>query len=108
MFLKEEQKDNKNNYESFIDEDVFKKDKYQGGVRFQAEDEEKSFFFRILKISSTESIMVFFVEDFFSQNNMIEMEKIDTIQEIYLFSMIVDLGNDSCVNPNTTEINASR
>ncbi|MDO5382551.1 MAG: ATP-binding protein [Eubacteriales bacterium] len=108
LFLKEEQKDNKNNYESFIDEDVFKKDKYQGGVRFQAEDEEKSFFFRILKISSTESIMVFFVEDFFSQNNMIEMEKIDTIQEIYLFSMIVDLGNDSCVNPNTTEVNASR
>ena len=98
----------KNDYERFIDETVFEKDKYQGGVRFKVHGEEKSFFFRIVKVSKNESIILFFKEDSFVQSNQLELEKIDTIQESYLFSMMVNLADDSCVNPNITEINAAR
>ena len=98
----------KNDYEKFIDEEVFKKDKYQGSVRFKLNGEEKNYLFRFLKISPTESIIVFSEENAIAQSNMLELEKIDTIQESYLFSMIVNLANDSCVNPNTTEVSASR
>lgn len=110
LFSRYEQKQdgNTNDYEKFIDEEVFKKDKYQGGIRFKVNGEEKSYFFRFLKISLTESIIMFFEEDILTQSNMLELEKIDTIQESYLFSMMVNLSNDSCVNPNTTEISASR
>ncbi len=105
----EQQSENsKSNYERFFDEEVFKKDKYQGGIRFKANGEEKSYFFCFLKISSIESIIMFFEEDSFMQSNMLELEKIDTIQESYLFSMMVNLANDSCMNPNTTEVSATR
>lgn len=105
---KQESQNKQNNYDQFIDEEVFMKEKYQGGIRFKMKGEEKNYHFRILKISEKESIIILFREDFFVQSNMLEMEKIGTIQESYLFSMIVDLANDSCVNPNTTEINAAR
>lgn len=105
---KQESQNKQNNYDQFIDEEVFMKEKYQGGIRFKMKGEEKNYHFRNLKISEKESIIILFREDFFVQSNMLEMEKIGTIQESYLFSMIVDLANDSCVNPNTTEINAAR
>ena len=110
MFSNSEQQPtgNTNMYDSFIDEEVFKKERYQGSIHFQEKGEEKDYFFCFLKISPIESIILFFEEGFFAQSNMLELEKIDTIQESYLFSMMVDLSNDSCVNPNTTETNASR
>lgn len=104
----QQSKDSKNIYESFFYEEVFKKEKYQGAIRFNVNDKKKSYFFRILKINKIESIIMFFEEDSFTQSNMLELEKIDTIQESYLFSMMVNLADDSCVNPNTTEINAAR
>lgn len=105
----ENQPDNgNNNYERFFDEEVFKKEKYQGEIRFKLDGEEKSYFFVLSKTSPTESIIMLFREDSFAQSNMLELEKIDTIQESYLFSMMVNLANDSCVNPNTTEVSASR
>ena len=104
----QQSEESKNDYDKFIDEEVFKKDKYQGGIRFNLKEEEKNYFFRFLKISPIQSVILFFEEEFFTQSNMLELEKIDTIQESYLFSMMVDLVSDSCVNPNTTEIHASR
>lgn len=110
LFSSSEQQseDSRNDYARFIDEEVFKKDKYQGSVRFQVRGQERNYFFRFLKISAAESIILFFEDDSVRQSDMLEMEKIDTIQESYLFSMMVDLTNDSCVNPNTTEVNAAR
>ena len=98
----------KNEYDKFIDEEVFRKEKYQGGICFKINGEEKNYFFRFLKISTSENIILFIKEDSFTQSNLLEMEKIGAIQESYLFSMIVDLANDTCVNPNTTEVNAAR
>lgn len=101
-------KESKNNYELFIDEEVFKKDKYQGSVCFQVNGEEINYLFRIIRTSSKESFILFFGEGSFAQSNKLELEKIDTIQDSYLFSMMVNLKDDSCVNPNTTEVKAAR
>ncbi|MDD5999446.1 MAG: response regulator [Lachnospiraceae bacterium] len=95
-------------YDRFVDETVFQKDKYQGDIRFQVNGEEIGLHFLLLNVSSEESMLLFFSEAERELSNMREMEKIDTLQESYLFSMIVDLAEDSCVNPNTTEINATR
>lgn len=110
MFFNSRQRsaDNENVYDRFIDEDAFKKEKYQGSIHFQDKEEIKDYIFYFFKLSQVESIILFFEEGFWAQSNMLELEKIDTIQESYLFSMMVDLSNDSCVNPNTTETNASR
>lgn len=105
---RQESADNENVYDRFIEEDAFKKEKYQGSIHFQDKEEIKDYIFYFFKLSQVESIILFFEEGFWAQSNMLELEKIDTIQESYLFSMMVDLSNDSCVNPNTTEINASR
>lgn len=96
-----------NDYGQFIDEDVFRKDRYQGNVCFDKGSGE-NYFFRVLNVSGQTSVIVFFRQNMESYSNMIELEKMDTIQESYLFSMIVNLANDTCVNPNTTEISASR
>ena len=96
-----------NNYSRFIDESVFRKDKYHGSVHFDMNGVESSYYFRFAKISEDKSVVAFFSGSY-SQSNLLELEKIDTIQESYLFSMIVNLANDSCVNPSTTETNAVR
>lgn len=99
---------NSGGYDTFIDESIFLKDNYQSGIRFHVDGEEREFHFRLLKTSSEISALIFFSEESLELSNTLEMEKIDTIQESYLFSMIVDLANDSCMNPNTTEISAAR
>lgn len=43
-----------------------------------------------------------------SLSKNLEVEKADTIQESYLYSMIVDLAEDNCINPNTTEVSSDR
>ena len=98
----------RSNYATFINEEVFKKDRYRGGVEFEAEGKKRGFFFRIICKDDKDSVILFFEESTFSNSNSLELEKIDTIQESYLFSMMVDLSNDICVNPNTTEVNANR
>lgn len=95
-------------YDRFIDESMFQKDNYQSGIRFHVDGEERGFHFRLLNMTSDKSVLLFFSEESLELSNNLEMEKIDTIQESYLFSMIVDLAKDSCANPNTTEINATR
>ena len=95
-------------YDQFIDEDVFGKDKYYGEIQFLADGKERNCAFYILKVSNEKSIVLFINGGNFMHINQLELEKIDTIQESYLFSMIVNLANDTCMNPNTTEISAKR
>ena len=110
LFLHSKQQtgDDDSGYQVFRDEGIFKKDKYQGMIQFDIQGKEMTYFFRILKFSEEEAILMFFEEEAVVQSNKLEMEKIDTIQESYLFSMLVDLSKDSCMNPNTTEVSASR
>ena len=53
LFSRREQQsgNTKNEYDKFIDEEVFQKEKYQGSICFKINGEEKNYFFRFLKIS---------------------------------------------------------
>ncbi|MGN0368297.1 MAG: ATP-binding protein [Wujia sp.] len=109
LFMVESQiKDDTSRYNQFIDENVFGKDKYYGEIQFLVDGREKNCAFYFLKVSNEKSIVLFINGGNFLRSNQLELEKIDTIQESYLFSMIVNLANDTCMNPNTTEISAKR
>lgn len=109
FFARDKQLDGqKNNYETFTDVKVFQKDKYQSEVSFKLDDEERKYMFRFFRLDDSRFIIAFFEGKEVAQSNTLELEKMDTIQETYLFSMIVDLAKDTCVNPNTTEVSAVR
>ncbi len=100
--------DQKGIYDAFIDETLFLKDSYSGSIDIPLNDSIIRYDFRIIKLSEEEAVL-FFLEDRNSiESDRIEMMKIETIQENYLFSMIVDLKSDTCRNSNTTEISAKR
>lgn len=96
-------------YKTFIDETFFQKEKYLGEISIHNQEGEKEEYGSILvKISEEEAVIFLFSISSKIHSRKIEYEKMDTIQEQYLFSMIADLHHDTCLNPNTTEINASR
>ncbi len=100
--------DQKGTYDAFIDEALFLKDAYNGSIDISFNNSVIRYDFRIIKLSEEEAVL-FFLEDRNSmESDRIEKMKIETIQENYLFSMIVDLKGDTCRNSNTTEINAKR
>ncbi len=100
--------DQKGIYDAFIDETLFLKDSYSGSIDIPLNDSIIRYDFRIIKLSEEEAVL-FFLEDRNSiESDRIEKMKIETIQENYLFSMIVDLKSDTCRNSNTTEISAKR
>ena len=59
-------------------------------------------------MSPTEVALLLGKRDEHSLSKNLEVEKADTIQESYLYSMIVDLAEDNCINPNTTEVSSDR
>ena len=96
------------NYDAFVDETLFKRDSFSGSVKLPSQDGQKSFIYRVVKTAENENT-IYFMENTEGQNSdRLEKMKMDTIQENYLFSMIVDLKNDTCRNSATTEINAER
>ncbi len=100
--------DQKGLYDAFIDESLFLKDSYNGSIDISLNNSIIRYDFHIIKLSEEEAVL-FFLEDRDSiESDRIEIMKIETIQENYLFSMIVDLKNDTCRNSNTTEVNAKR
>ena len=94
-------------YEIFIDESFFQKEKMQGTLAIPNEQGERIVRYHLIQISDEEAGFVILPYDEVGTSQKAELEKIDTIQENYLFSMIVDLRTDSCINSNTTEVGAS-
>ena len=94
-------------YEMFVDDRFFAKEKSQGILIIPDECGERSVRYHLIKISEDEAGFVILPYDEAVSSHKVELEKIDTIQENYLFSMIVDLNTDSCINSNTTEVGAS-
>ena len=94
-------------YEMFIDESFFQKEKMQGTLAIPNEQGERIVRYHLIQISDEEAGFVILPYDEVGTSQKAELEKIDTIQENYLFSMIVDLRTDSCINSNTTEVGAS-
>ncbi len=100
--------DQKGLYDVFIDESLFLKDFYSGSIDISSNNAIVRYDFRIIKLSEEEAVL-FFLEDRNSiESDRIEKMKIETIQGNYLFSMIVDLKDDTCKNSNTTEVSSKR
>lgn len=95
-------------YQAFADIGIFKKNNYASSIEISVNQETRRYDYRILQISETESLLFFIENPFSIESDQYEKMKMDTIQENYLFSMVVDLKNDTCTNPNTTEISADR
>ncbi|MCI7767619.1 MAG: ATP-binding protein [Oscillospiraceae bacterium] len=96
------------NYDAFVYESLFKRDSFSGSVTIPVKDGEKSFIYRVIKTAENENAVYFMENTDGHISDRLEKMKMDTIQENYLFSMIVDLKNDTCRNSATTEINAER
>lgn len=95
-------------YEEFVELSVFEKNEYRADFYF--ENDEKKYLSTMyqVRMSPTEVALLFAKRDEHSLSKDLEVEKADTIQESYLYSMIVDLAEDNCINPNTTEVSSDR
>lgn len=95
-------------YKKFEDLSVFERDHYCVNLHAVVDEKENEFRLLQTRISNDEMSIVITEQDHIYDSNLIEKEKADTIQESYLFSMIVDLKEDACINPNTTEVRSER
>ena len=107
--------DNKNNgmedkggYKQFEDLSVFQRDQYRVNLSFVVDNKE--YMYELVQSRMNDDEMAIFImgQSYLFEHTTIEKEKADTIQEAYLFSMIVNLSDDSCINPNTTEVRSDR
>lgn len=99
---------NNKNYDAFVDETLFKRDSFSGNVTFPCGGLIKNYSYRVFKTAENENTIYFMENTEGHNSDKLEKMKMDTIQENYLFSMIVDLKNDTCRNSATTEIGAQR
>ena len=106
---------NKNNgmedkagYKQFENLSVFQRDQYRANLSFVVNDKERMYELMQSRISDDEMAIFITEQSYLFDHSTIEKEKAYTIQEAYLFSMIVDLSDDSCINPNTTEVMSDR
>ena len=106
---------NKNNgmedkagYKQFENLSVFQRDQYRANLSFVVNDKERMYELMQTRISDDEMAIFITEQSYLFDHSTIEKEKAYTIQEAYLFSMIVDLSDDSCINPNTTEVRSDR
>ena len=106
---------NKNNgmedkagYKQFENLSVFQRDQYRANLSFVVNDKERMYELMQSRISDDEMAIIITEQSYLFDHSTIEKEKAYTIQEAYLFSMIVDLSDDSCINPNTTEVRSDR
>ena len=106
---------NKNNgmedkagYKQFENLSVFQRDQYRANLSFVVNDKDRMYELMQSRISDDEMAIFITEQSYLFDHSSIEKEKAYTIQEAYLFSMIVDLSDDSCINPNTTEVMSDR
>ena len=106
---------NKNNgmedkagYRQFEDLSVFQRDQYRVSLSFVVDNKDHIYELVQSRINDDEMAIFIMEQSYFFDHSTIEKEKADTIQEAYLFSMIVNLSDDSCINPNTTEVRSDR
>lgn len=95
-------------YKRFVDLSVFERDNYRANMKFVVDHTEYEYGLIQSRMNENEMSLIIHELDGFTNSNLIEKEKVDTIQESYLFSMIVNLADDSCINPNTTEVRSDR
>ena len=94
-------------YDVFIDEEFFSRDRFRGSIVVDVQGTELDFSC-YLRRNEEHAILLIVSDKNVADANRVEMEKINAMQENYLFSMIADLKSDECINPNTTEASATR
>ena len=82
-------------YKQFQDLSVFEKEQYRANLHFIIDEKEYGYVLILSKMNEDEVSLVIKDQDSFFDSNLIEKEKADTIQESFLFSMIVNLADDS-------------
>lgn len=95
-------------YLQFMDLSVFEIEQYRANLHFIEDGKDYVYGLVQSRMNEEEVSIVIMEQDNFFECDQIEKEKIDAIQESLLFSMIVDLAEDSCINPNTIEVRADR
>ena len=95
-------------YKDFVNVSFFTKEKYSGTIKVMSDDKKITYGVYLLKISDFEAALLLRLEDSVDEGMKNDLDKIDAIQENYLFSMIVDLSEDACIDSNTTELSATR
>ncbi len=107
FFIKQGERQNSHGeYHIFNDEGIFRKDNYGGYVTLALDGIDAQYDYRILGLSDREGVLFLIKNDMQKEHREYEKIKMETIQEEFLFSMIVDLKEDSCKNSNTTEISS--
>lgn len=102
---------NKNNaentskeYSVFFDSSIFFRKNFSGRLYLCINSETKNYDYKIFEIDEQYNIILISINEYNFEADSIERQKMNTIQEDYLFSMIVNLKEDSCQNSNTTEM----
>lgn len=95
-------------YKQFRNLSVFEKNQYRANLKFIVDNKERDYSIIMVGMNKDETAVIITERDNLSDSDRIEQEKAETIQESYLFSMIVNLLDDSCINPNTTEVISDR
>ncbi|MDD6038368.1 MAG: response regulator [bacterium] len=91
-------------FQAFMDVNLFKQENYHGCMSIK----EKNYEYRILKVEDGIHI-IYFIEDTDVMNEeRITKMKFDTLQEDYLYSMVVDLKANICKDAQVTELSSEK
>lgn len=99
---------NSGNYDAFGFENLFRRENCSGSLDLYDTSQKTHYDYYVFKMSENEHLLIFVQNQNALTANQYEKLKIDTLQENYLFSMIVDLKKDTCQNLVVPEVNASR
>lgn len=91
-------------YDPFIQSDAVIEEDTHGTISKNFDGIEHKYDYFTIHIDERCSAIVFKEYPRNKFKDKIEFLKIDSIQETYLFSMMVDLSTDECMNSNTTEL----
>ena len=95
-------------YDIFATKDLFLKRNYRGEIEINIDGDLNKYDYHVVCVSEKNSVFIFAENTKSVEADIMEKEKINAIQEDYLFSMVIDLKKDLCLNSLTTEISSER
>lgn len=93
-------------YDRFITSKLMKEEDVHGTISRIIDDVEHKYDYFSIQLDTHCTAIVIKEYPRTIDKDSIEYLKMDTIQETYLFSMVVNLDTDECMNSNTTELSA--
>ena len=93
-------------YDPFITSKLMKEEDVHGTISRIIDDVEHKYDYFSIQLDTHCTAIVIKEYPRTIDKDSIEYLKMDTIQETYLFSMVVNLDTDECMNSNTTELSS--